>query len=156
MIGLLLVFDFHVEGVDVLLGAGDDDNNAEPEGDEDIDNRFFEPAGAEEGNGGVDEHGIQPHLGRAGAQVGDFERIGGPEAEKGVDHQAAHTQRHEPHQLIVDAVEQKRPADEHRTHEDKVQEVVHVETPLDQPFVACPADGAVEAVGEPLHEDHQR
>lgn len=140
----------------MFLSTKNDSDDAEPEGAEDAKNPFFEPVNAEDRDRGVEDHKIQPHLGRAGGQIGDLELIGCPEGQERVNHQAAHPQRHEPHQLVIDPVKQKRPADEDRTHEHKVQKVVHVKAPLDEALIACPADGAVKAVGKPLHKDHQR
>ena len=99
-----MLFDFHVEGVDAFLGAEDDDADTEPEGTKDINNRFFEPAETEDCDCGVKQHKIQPHLGWAGGQVGDLELAGRAEGQKRIDHQTAHPQRQEPHQLVVDAV----------------------------------------------------
>ncbi len=87
-----LVLDLHIDRVDAFLGAVDDDADAEPEGTKDIKQALFEPAGAEECDRGVDEHEIQPHLGRAGGQVGDLELICSTKGQKRIDHQAAHPQ----------------------------------------------------------------
>ena len=154
--GFFRAFDLHVEGVDSFLGAVDNDADTKPEGTKDIEQAPFEPAEAEECDRSVDEHKIQPHLGRAGGQVGNLELVGRTEGQKGVNHQAAHPQRQKPHEFVIDAIEQKGPSDEDRTHEHKVQKVVHVEAPFDKPLIAMAADGPVEAVGKPLQEDHQR
>ncbi len=46
-------------------------------------------------------------------------------------------------------------ADQHGAQEDVVQEVIHVEAPLDQSRVTLPPNSAVQKIRDVLHHDHE-